>query len=206
LMSPAVRHHIIAAIEQWLLSEDARRKWRSFVATMPAATIAKARRTLAGWKPRKPSETLKGYVRWYMAEREQRIDFLEVIQKSSPQLKTQCAKLISVIERGGEPMSDNELKKIFSDKKKLAQYLSTLSVAQLETYKHVVQESKAKVPAAVKKTMLKLLSKVQEEQFERERDWMEKVGPAALDAARMVKIQGQIKALEDIQARYAAKK
>ena len=187
---------ILHMLESWMVEEKERKQLRQLVKTMtPKKTDAVA--SAAGEPPAAPS-TLSQYLNWFRGERAKRSTLLKALVPASR--KEDAKKLHASMGRMGRPLGRREVRRAMKSNESMATYLASLSTGQLETYKEALENDVVAMPPKVKKTLLKLFTMLQKEQFAREQDWKKTVGPLATGVATALALQERINALEKIRS------
>lgn len=185
----------------WLREKKQQKQWEKVVDHLKPEEMEKVHAMLKKEKapPSGVGDSLKSYTKWYMSEKKTRADFLRKLPVSSATLLKTKDQLHAMILRGGNPLSAKEIDRICKDEKSFAEYLTLLSIEQLETLKQALRDNVVKMDPPVKQTFLKLLTMVQEERFAFEKERIEKLGPAVSQLQIAIALRQRIAKLEQIQ-------
>jgi hypothetical protein len=197
-----LQRKILDVIENWRAEKKIRAQWEKFVKKMRGTDLKNAQKALAQWK--QPSVlpkwlSLSAYLKWFKGEYGKRAALLDNIEPANPALRKEFKGLREALLRTGDALSAKEVDRLFRSDASVAEYLASLSVAQIESIKEAVRTGTVSLKPKVKQTLLKLLSLIQEEQFKREQDWMKTIGPLALGITNAQRIQSKIAELEALQ-------
>ena len=194
-------------LRAWVLSVEEERSWSAFVEGLGETDLTAIRACLAGRAPRSASaDTLESYLQWYRSAKADRAGLIDALSAASPTLRERCETLRKSLQAdGGRPLTAEEIERIFAQDETIVEFLCSLSVIQLESWKQQLDADLVPMDPAAKSSLLALFGKLQEEAFAFEQEWMREVGPLAAGVATALQLQDQIAALERMQAQLSPK-
>ena len=142
--------------------------------------------------------TLDAYLQWYHQVRDRRKELLSKIAAFHPELQHDFAALFQAIP--GARLDKAEAKKMLSNEEGIVEYLSGLSVVQIEGLIEQVNADHGAYSDDERKALVHLLKEFQPLAFAHEQELADSVLPLAEGVAEAMILQAQLDDLKAIQA------